>query len=174
MEIPTQYNAMLHSYGLPYRLGNGRSFSLLKALKTYEISDDKIVLPKKQESFYKTACKSDTGWTMFICGETFLDRPKHIAANIMQSYFERDLKTRWLTSFSPKAFEKIKFYELKLVVIDALFFDSSNYHRDRIYEVINYNANVPDLSLIVVGKHTDPIAMGLQLGMRFDMGLLCK
>lgn len=109
---------------------------------------------------------------MFICSDSFLDKPKHIAANIMQAYFEREMKARWLTNFNK--LDKTKFFELKLVIIDAIFFDSSNYLRDKIYEVINHYCNVKDLSLIVLGRHSDPIEMGRQLGMRFDMAIMCK
>lgn len=171
-EIDVRYSLLLHSYGLPYRLQNGRSFRISTALKTFTIGEEKVVNVSKQVKYFDMACKEEPGWTMYVCAEHFLEKPKHIAANVMQHYFERDLKSIWLTSF--EKLDKIKFHKTNLVIIDALFFDTSAFRRDKIYETINHHCNNSNLSLIVIGKHTDPMAMASQLGMRPDFGLMCK
>jgi len=171
-QIEIRYHVLLNSFGLPVRLHHGRPFSFSKSVKSFQLGEDKVVSPTKQQVFFNTCCKDQSGWLLYICSDQFLDKPKHIAANIMQAYFERDLRVRWLTSFDK--LDKIRFNELKLVVIDSLFHDSSSYKRDKIYETINYHANKTDLSLIVIGKHADPIELGLQLGMRPDFAIMCK
>lgn len=171
-QIEIRYNLLLHAFGLPYRLQNGRSFQFQKAVKTFQIGEEKVVHPTKQQSFFNICCKDSPGWLLYICSDQFLYRPKHIAANVMQSYFERDLRVRWLTTFDK--LDKLRFNELNLVVIDALFHDTSNYKRDRIYECLNYNCNKENLSVIVIGKNSNPMEMGNQLGTRPDFAIMCK
>lgn len=171
-DIEIRYHQLLHSFGLPYRMQNGRPFGISSALKTFTIGEEKVINVGKQQRYFDVLCKSEPGWITYICSEMYLDRPKHIAANVMQQYFERDLKTRWLSSFDK--LDKIRFRELNLVVIDSLFYDCSSFKRDKIYEVINTNCNSSNLSVIVIGKNTDPMAMASQLGMKPDFALMCK
>lgn len=171
-EVEIRYHVLLHAFGLPQRLQHGRSFSFKKNTKSFQLGEEQVIHPTKQETFFNACCKAEPGWLLYVCSDQFLDRPKHIAANIMQAYFERDLKVKWLTSFDK--LDKVSFRELNLVVIDALFHDTSNFKRDRIYEVINHNCNRENLSVIVIGKNADPIEMGMQLGMRPDFAIMCK
>jgi len=171
-QIEIRYHPLLHAFGLPYRLQNGYSFNFQKSVKTFQIGEEKVINPTKQQKFLNACCKDSPGWLLYVCSDQFLDKPKHIAANIMQAYFERDLKVRWLSTFDK--LDKMRFNELSLVVIDALFHDTSSYKRDRIYETIQYHCNRENLSLVIIGKNTDPIEMGLQIGMRPDFAIMCK
>jgi len=163
---------MLHGFGLPYRLQGGSGFDLKSNLKNYNVGEDKIVSTKKQFENYKIACEDAPGWLMYVCANSILDRAKHVAANIMQNYFSKSQSVHWLTNVD--TVKNISFSQLKLVIIDALFFDSSAYRRDKIYEIINYNCNVPNLSVLVIGQNTDPLAMANQLGMKPNLSVLLK
>lgn len=169
--IATRYNPFLHGFGLPYRL-SGSDFNLKSALKTYSVGEDKIVSTKRQFENYETACEDAPGWLMYVCANTILDRAKHVAANIMSAYSAQRRQCLWLTNLD--VVKTHNFAQCQLVVIDAIFFDSSPYRRDKVYEVINYNCNVPNLSVVVIGQNTDPVAMANQLGMKPNLAVLLK
>lgn len=173
IEITTKYHPMLHNFGLPYRLKDAKSFSLSSVCRTYEF-DGKVINARKQQQYFDLVCKAnDTGWFMTICAETYMTYPYHIAANIMHRYYDdKDRKVLWLNHFTK--LDRIKFIEKQLVILDALFFDSSNYHRDRLYEVFSHNCNVQEMSVILIGKNTDPFLLGSQIGIQPDFGILTK
>lgn len=166
INLSTTFNPLLHSYGLPYRVQNSRKFALSSSLKTINISDTSIISISKQQKFISVAMKPESGWFMVINSESYLDKPKNIAANIAQSYFDNNMKIRWLTIFDK--LDKQNFISTKLVIIDSLFFDSSSYKRDKIYEAITHYANSPDISVILLSKHSDPISASTQLGLEPD------
>lgn len=172
--IQPAYSVLLHSFGVPFKLQNGAPFSLSKHTKSYQIGESKVITPSKQQQIFTTCIKSNPGWTLFLCSDMFLDKPKHIAANICQSYFERDLKLRWLANFDK--LDKIFTPGIKysLVVIDAIFSDSSPFKRDRIYETLNSYCNRDDLSIIVIGRYENPLDMAVHLGMKPDFAIMSK
>lgn len=169
--INTQYSQMLHGFGLPYRL-TGQPFALSGNLKTYSVNEDKIISVKRQVNNYEVACNDQPGWLMYVCANSLLDKAKHVAANIMSVYFRRDLRSHWITNVDNT--KNLNFGQYRLVIIDSIFFDSSSYRRDKIYELINYNCNVPNLSVLVIGQNTDPLAMANQLGMKPNLAMLMK
>jgi hypothetical protein len=172
IEITTDYHPMLHGFGLPYRLVGAKKFSLSSICKTYEHGET-VISARKQQNYFDVVCKSDTGgWFMSICSEMYMTYPHHIAANIMERYFQKDREVLWLSQFNK--LDKAKFARKRLVILDALFFDSSNYHRDRLYEVFASYCNFQDMSIILVGKHSDPFQLASQIGIQPDFGILTK
>ena len=170
--IRSDYSKILHSFGLPFRFSGEREFDLKKNLLTYQVSETRIMDTRKQVRVFDTACEADPGWLMYVCANGVIDKARQVAANIMQSYFERDMKACWLTNFD--TIKDLKLATMNLLVIDALFFDSSAYRRDKVYEIINYNCNVPKLSVLVVGQNSDPILMANQLGLKPNMAMMLK
>lgn len=172
VDLRFDYHPLLHSMGLPFRLNGGRKFDLAKSLISIPLGEDNIVNTRTQRSHLSSALRDDPGWLMYVCAQGVVEKPKHIAANVAQRYFERDLKLRWLTHFD--GFERVSFAGLSLVVVDTLFFDTSAYRRDKIYEMINHKCNIEDLSVLVIGQHTSPLDMARQLGMRPDLMMLTR
>lgn len=170
--LSTYYPNLLHSMGLPFRLSGKRIFPLKSVIGQYNINNDKIVSVKKQIENYRIAGNDEPGWLMYLCANGVIDNARHVAANLMHIYHRRDLRAHWITSVDNV--RTIDFSKLRLVIIDALFFDSSSYRRDRIYELINHNCNVPNQSIIVIGQNTDPFAMSNQLGMKPNLAMLTK
>ena len=169
--VNTKYSEMLRAYGLPYRMFGKRDFSIRKHLQPYT-AGDRVIDPRKQTESYQIAEGDETGWLMFACSATILEYPRHVAASIMNEYHHRGLRSQWLATFDK--LDKVPFQECSLLVIDALFFDSSSFRRDKVYEVINHYGNVKDLSICVVGQYIDPIAMASHLGMKPDLALSFK
>jgi len=170
-EITTDYHPMLHNFGLPYRLQSASTFTVTSVCRSFEYGE-KVINPRKQQHYYDVACKAESGWFMSICSDTYMTYPHHIAANIMEKYFQRDMEVLWLSSFNK--LDRAKFGKKKLVILDALFFDSSNYHRDRLYETFSHYCNFQDMSVILVGKNTDPFLLAAQIGIQPDFGILTK
>ena len=174
--ISIDYNPMLFTFGLPRRLTSNSNFNLSENVVSYSVNlggdYEKIVTPAKQLKQYDTAMTDASGWLMYVCANGIVNKAKLVAASIMQEYLERGMKSVWLTSFDH--LKNQRFSDLHLVVIDTLFFDSSPYRRDKIYEIINHNCNVADLSVLVIGQNTDPLAMANQLAMKPDLAILTK
>ncbi len=171
IELAFNYNPLLFSKGVPQRLQHARSFELRGALK--QITLEKGILnAKRQAQFLDSAANNETGWLMYLCSAGYLDKAKHLAANVCQAYLERDLEFVWLTSFD--RLDRAPFFKYKLVVIDALFADASPHRRDRVYEVITHYCNIPDLSVLVLGQHASPTDMAQQLGMQPNFMIQAK
>lgn len=172
INLDTSYTPLLHSLGLPFRLSGKKKFPLKTVISQYQINEEKIISTKKQIDNYRIAANDEPGWIMYVCANGIIDNARHVAANLMDIYYRRGLKPHWLASVDN--IKGVNFSQLRLVVIDALFFDSSAYRRDKIYEIINYNCNVPKQSIIVIGQNTDPLAMSSQLGMKPNLAILTK
>jgi len=173
MDIKTSYPETLHAYGLPQRLVGKRPFNLRKRLKSYQTASQSMIIDaKKQINMFEEAMDGDSGWLMFACTSTILEYPKHVAANIMSSYYARGLHGVWLSSFDK--IDRTPFSQMQIVIIDALFADSAPFRRDKIYEIINHNCNVRNLSVCVIGQYENPIEMSTHLGIKPDFGLLLK
>lgn len=170
--LDTNYIKLLHSFGLPFRLASKRQIPLKSIIGQYQINEDKIISVKKQIENYRIAGNDEPGWLMYICANGIIDNAKHTAANLMSIYHRRGMRAHWLASVDN--IKHVEFSKLQLVIIDSLFFDSSSYRRDKIYEIINYNCNVPKQSVIVIGQNTSPLIMANQLGMKPNLAILTK
>lgn len=173
VELTFEYHPLLNAFGVPFRLThNARRFELGKALSSVELSSSRVLTTQQQRRMLAHAFEGDTGWLMYVCAPTILDRARHLAAHVTQRYFERDLKVQWLTQLHK--LDRVRFGALKLVVFDALFYDSSPARRDLMYETIANRCNVEGQSVIVIGQHASPLDLAQQLGMRADFMVQTK
>lgn len=147
--IETDYPPILHRRGLPYRL-RGSSFSLRHALKSYSRGDDTIGWQAQSQAF-TVAKQDDPGWLCYIVANSTVDNAKHIAANIMAAYEERELPTVWLRTlenFKPDL-------SVALYIMDTLFIDDTSYRRSAFYDTLR-KIDGPQTSAIVIGKADNP------------------
>ena len=143
--IDTNYSPLLNRRGLPYRL-RGSSFSLKSVLKNYNRGDD-VIGWREQTHQYKVARSDDPGWLCYILSNSTLDSAKHIAANIMQAYADRELEVQWV-----KTLDGFKYnHRISLYILDALFVDDTAYRRSQFYETL-LKIDGPETSAILLGQ----------------------
>lgn len=155
------------AFGLPVRLLQTRPFVLRTALQSVERGQQTIGV-SQQLSYYTALCEPESGWLAYVLGINDMTHARVIAANVFNAYVQRDQRVQWLTHFD--RVDRIPFRDLKLLVIDTLFLDSAPFRRDKIFEIINHNANVADCSVIVLTNNSLDGAIG-QLSMRPDFVL---
>jgi hypothetical protein len=171
IKIRTNYPESLQAFGLPKRLSGVKSFSAKSCIKPFQVNT-LMWNVKKQTNALEEAMYGEPGWLLYICSNNLLDYSKHLAANIMATYFSNGLRPEWIASLD-KA-DKLHYSTFSLVVIDAIFKDSSSYRRDKIYEIVNHHCNVKDLSICIIGQYEDPVEMSTHLGMKPNFGILTK
>lgn len=163
-----EYVPQLYRFGLPYRM-SGADFLLRSACQSIQLADSDVHGVRNQEEHYRIAVQDEPGWLMFVLGSSYLDRAKHIAANIMLAYSLQNRQAVWVKNigdFSTKT-------GTQLYIFDALFEDDNAYRRSMFYEAIQ-KSDSPNVSIILLGRTDNPIAFSRHIGLKPNLVILTK
>lgn len=166
--IETDFSQVTIAAGVPRRV-NRSPFKLREVVEGFSINKT-FISEKKQEEYYKSAIKEDTGWLMYLCCLNDMETGRLIAANIVACYSEKyNYRAIWQNLGNSENVKAAHFPHL--VVIDGLFDDSPAYRRDRVYDLMTYHHDRPETSIIVIGKTQSPSYMSKVIGLRPNFAL---